>query len=213
LLNELVKLYSLIYNTEIGVNLNLINCFIALRQDLNNLFPQVPEAVVRGGFVVPEFDSQNRRRSVLYGEEALYISYRIYLINGLKIETYNDKEQVSWTVEAPKCYFNYNTRSAYSDGSLTASSVDSQFFISGVGFEWKQTDSFLTISNNVKTKVRIFVQVYKRPKRSVETEFEMSSGTFSFKSRQSRTFYSKVIKLLNYQVRSGQTGLLKMGVR
>ncbi len=188
----------------------LIILFYCFAAGLNNLFPQVPEAVVRGGFVVPEFDSQNRRRSVLYGEEALYISNRIYLINGLKIETYNDKEQVSWTVEAPKCYFNYNTRSAYSDGSLTASSVDSQFFISGVGFEWKQTDSFLTISNNVKTKVRIFSKSTNAPRGVLKQEFEISSGTFSFKSRQSEAFYSKGVKVVELPIRSGQTGLLKM---
>lgn len=44
---------------------------------------------------------------------------------------------------ALKCYFNYNTRSAYSDGLLTASSRDNQFLISGVGFEWEnKRDSF-----------------------------------------------------------------------
>jgi len=188
----------------------LIILFFCLAAGLNDLFPQVPEAVVRGGFVVPEFDSQNRRRSVLYGEEARYISNRIYLINGLKIETYNDKEQVSWTVEAPKCYFNYNTRSAYSEGPLTASSVDNQFYISGVGFEWRQADSFLTISNNVKTKIRIFSKATNAPRAVLKQEFEITSEKFSFKSRQSEALYSKDVKVVEQPIRSGQTDLLKM---
>lgn len=175
------------------------------------VIPQAPiDATVRGGFVVPEFDSQNRRRSVLFGEEAIYVSNRIYLINGLKIETYNQEEKLAWTILAPKCYFNYNNKTAYSDSSLEAVSADDQFFISGEGFEWRQSDSSLTISNKVLTRIKLISKQTNAPKAMVRQEFEIKAGKFNFKPRSNEAIYSKGVELNENPLRQGQTTLMKL---
>jgi lipopolysaccharide export system protein LptA len=171
--------------------------------------PQI-DATVRGGFVVPEFDTQNRRRSVLFGEEALFITNRIYLIKGLKIETYNDEEQLAWTILAPKCYFNYNNKTAYSDSSLNAQSADGQFAISGEGFEWRQTDSSVTISNNVVTELKLISRSTNAPKNVIRQEFVIKSGRFNFKPRSGEAIYTKDVNLNEIPTRQGQALLLKL---
>lgn len=143
----------------------------------------IQESSVRGGFVVPEYDSKNRKRSVLYGDEALFLSNRIYLIKGLKIDVFNEEEKVIWTVKAPRCYFNYNNRTAFSDGELKLNSEDGQLTISGSGFEWRQSDSSLAISNDVTTTVRVLSRSTNAPKGTVRQEFEITGKKFLFRSR------------------------------
>ncbi|MGC8743008.1 MAG: hypothetical protein ACP5T0_03920 [Verrucomicrobiia bacterium] len=171
--------------------------------------PQI-DATVRGGFVVPEFDSQNRRRSVLFGEEALNITNRIYLIKGLKIETYNEEEQLAWTIFAPKCFFNYNNKTAYSDSMLSAQSADGQFSISGEGFEWRQADSSIAISNNVITRIKLISKATNAPKNAARQEFEIKSGRFKFKPRSGEAVYTKGVSLTEIPVRQSQSLLLRL---
>lgn len=153
------------------------------------------ESTVRGGFVVPEYDSKNKKRSVLYGEEASYLSNRIYLIKGLKIDVFNDEEKLIWTVEAPRCYFNYNNRTAFSDGELRLNSVDGQLSISGTGFEWRQSDSSLTISNNILTIARVFSKATNAPRGSLRQEFEITANRFQFRSRAFEAEYKGDVRI------------------
>jgi hypothetical protein len=102
---------------------------------------------VRGGFMVPEYDTQNRKKSLLSGQEARARSASVWEIKVLKIETYAEGEKLTWVVEAPDCLFDYQSKSATSASRLQAHSTDGQFAISGTGFEWRQADSSLLISN------------------------------------------------------------------
>jgi lipopolysaccharide export system protein LptA len=182
-----------------------LNCPIFRTQGQN-----LTESTVRGGFIVPEYDSKNKKRSVLYGEEASYLSNRIYLIKGLKIEVFNDEEKVIWTATAPICYFNYNNRTAYSDGELALNSEDGQLFISGTGFEWRQNEAALTISNNILTRVRVFAKSTGPQRGPLRQEFEITADKFRFKSRESEAEYKgnvRIKEIYNSQRRSNLMNL------
>lgn len=103
------------------------------------------------GFKYKDYDQQNRLKSVLSGKEARpQIDDRI-LITGLHVETYRADGQVDMIVESPECVFDRKSRIASSPGSVAARSADGRFFISGEGFEWRQADAHLVLSNRVHT--------------------------------------------------------------
>lgn len=148
------------------------------------------DATVRGGFVVPEYDANNKKRSVLYGEEAIHTGNRVYRIKDLKIETYQADEKPMWIVRSPLCFFDYNTRIAYSSNELKAVSVDNQYEINGIGFLWRQSDSSIIISNNVLTRIRLFSKATNVPAGTIRQEFEVKSDRFQFKLRSFEAVYS-----------------------
>lgn len=105
-------------------------------------------------FAVPDYDAQNRRKAVLYGEEATSGTNGLWNIHRLKIESYAGQTNPAWIVEAPACLYHDPTRRAWSDGPLTASSTDGQLTVTGRGFDWRQTEQRLVISNQVRTVLR-----------------------------------------------------------
>ncbi|WCJ59948.1 hypothetical protein NXS98_02145 [Fontisphaera persica] len=105
-------------------------------------------------FAVPDYDAQNRRKAVLYGEEAISGTNGLWHINRLRIESYAGQTNPAWIVEAPACLYHDPTRRAWSDASLTAISTDGQLRVTGQGFDWRQTEQILVISNEVRTLLR-----------------------------------------------------------
>lgn len=105
-------------------------------------------------FAVPDYDAQNRRKAVLYGEEATSGANGLWQIQRLRIESYAGQTNPAWIVEAPACVYHDPSRHAWSDGPLTASSTDGQLQVTGQGFDWRQTDQQLVISNQVRTVLR-----------------------------------------------------------
>jgi len=103
------------------------------------------------GFKFKDYDPQNRLKSVLSGKEARAQGEDRILITGLHVETYREDGQVDLIVESPECVYDRKSKVASSSGSVEAHSADGRFFISGVGFEWRQTDAHLVLSNRVHT--------------------------------------------------------------
>ncbi|MCX8155331.1 MAG: LptA/OstA family protein [Verrucomicrobiae bacterium] len=105
-------------------------------------------------FAVPDYDAQNRRKAVLYGEEAISGTNGLWNIQRLRIESYAGQTNPAWVVEAPACLYHDPSRRAWSDGPLSAVSADGQLSVTGEGFDWQQMEQRLVISNQVRTLLR-----------------------------------------------------------
>ncbi len=106
----------------------------------------------------PEYDrATGRMKSLLTGETAVQVEGGMMLITGMRLETYQydgGTQKVGLIIEAPECLFSFRTHVASSDGPMTLRRADGDASLSGRGFEWRQRESTLTISNNVRTVTR-----------------------------------------------------------
>ena len=106
----------------------------------------------------PEYDrATGRIKSLLTGDTAVQVEGGLMLITGMRLETYQydgASRNVDLIIEAPECLFSFRTHVASSDGLMTLHRADGDASLSGRGFEWRQRESTLTISNNVRTVTR-----------------------------------------------------------
>ncbi len=106
----------------------------------------------------PEYErATGRMKSLLTGDTAKEVEGGMMLITEMRLETYEYDgvaRKVSLIIEAPECLFSFRTHVASSDGPMTLRRADGDASLSGRGFEWRQRESTLTISNNVKTVTR-----------------------------------------------------------
>ena len=106
----------------------------------------------------PEYDrATGRMKSLLTGDTAVQVEGGMMLITGMRLETYQytgAERKVDLIIEAPECLFSFRTHVASSDGPMTLRRADGDASLSGRGFEWRQRESTLTISNNVRTVTR-----------------------------------------------------------
>ncbi|MGO9587654.1 MAG: hypothetical protein ACLP2Y_15810 [Limisphaerales bacterium] len=92
-------------------------------------------------------------KSILSGAEALPQPGGLLIIKQLKLEMFNPDGKLEWVVKAPECVYDTFKGVANSPGHLEVQTGDGKFRVEGEGFLWRQSDSFLTISNNVRTVV------------------------------------------------------------
>ena len=122
---------------------------------------QASEAPIQAGqkrIKFPEYDrASGRIKSLLTGDKAVQVDGGMILITEMRLETYEydgAARKVGLIIEAPECLFSFRTHVASSDGPMTLRRADGDASLSGRGFEWHQRESYLTISNNVKTVTR-----------------------------------------------------------
>jgi hypothetical protein len=96
---------------------------------------------------------QQQIKSILSGAEALPQPGGLLIIKQLKLEMFNPDGKLEWVVNAPECVYDTFKGVANSPGHLEVRTGDGKFRVEGEGFLWRQSDSFLTISNNVRTVV------------------------------------------------------------
>ena len=97
--------------------------------------------------------NQQQIKSILSGAEALPQPGGRLIIKQLKLEMFYPDGRLEWVVEAPECVYDTFKGVANSPGHLQVRTGDGKFRVEGEGFLWRQSDSFLTISNNVRTVV------------------------------------------------------------
>ena len=97
--------------------------------------------------------NQKQIKSVLSGTEALPQPGGLLVIKQLKLEMFSPAGKLEWVVIAPECIYDTLKGEANSPGHLEVRTGDGKFRVEGDGFLWRQSDSFLTISNNVRTVV------------------------------------------------------------
>jgi hypothetical protein len=77
----------------------------------------------------------------------------LLVIKQAKMETFNTNGSRQAIGEAPECVYDIKNGVASSAGHLRLQSGDGKARAEGDGFLWRQDDSFLTISNNVRTAI------------------------------------------------------------
>jgi hypothetical protein len=118
----------------------------------------LPGEGVQRGIKFPEYDRQSGRlKSLLYGATAAQQPDGLILVTGMRVEAYayrDNVRMVEMVVESPACVFDFRTKTVSSTGPVKAQRADGGFTLEGVGFQWCQTNSLLSISSQVKTLVR-----------------------------------------------------------
>jgi hypothetical protein len=104
----------------------------------------------------PDYDSQQRLRSLLTADEATPRGAQQYNITGLRVEMYayeNNKKSTSMVVTAQQCTYDQKARVAESTNVVVAQTGDGKLRISGEGFRWRQVDSGIILSNRVRAVI------------------------------------------------------------
>ena len=106
---------------------------------------------------------QNQVKSILSGSEALPQPGGSLLIRKLKLRTFDINGRPEMTVTAPECLYDVSGGTASSAGPLELENGDGKFRISGEGFLWRQTNSLLTISNQVLGRIEGGAKAMMKP--------------------------------------------------
>lgn len=114
------------------------------------------------GFRVPEYDSQNKLKSQLFGDFAKILPDGVIEITQLKIDFY-DEGQVNMTVTAPHCTYKQETGAAESDSEVRIAGKD--MVVTGKGFSWDGRDEIFQIFHEAKV-------VLKNARKQVDTGAE-----------------------------------------
>jgi hypothetical protein len=117
---------------------------------------QSPAGSSGANFQFPYIPKNSRRPvSLILGDKYVPQPDGRYLIEGFRIQTFqyhSNRMTTNFLVSAPSCLLDIRKRIASSPGAVTASATDGSVSIAGTrGFEWRQTESRLTISNEVST--------------------------------------------------------------
>jgi len=108
------------------------------------------------GFTSVEYyppPQQQQMKSRLSGAEAQPLAGGQLVIKQLKLETFNTNGSPLAVVLAPECTYDTLHYTANSAGHLQIRNGDGNIRVDGDGFLWRQNDSFLTISNHVRTVI------------------------------------------------------------
>ncbi|HXE41413.1 MAG TPA: hypothetical protein VN516_00205, partial [Candidatus Baltobacteraceae bacterium] len=97
--------------------------------------------------------NQTRMKTQLSGADAQPLEGGLLTIKQLKLETFSTNGQPQAVATAPDCIYDTPNRLANSTGKLFLQNGDGRIRAEGEGFLWRQNDSSLTISNNVKTLI------------------------------------------------------------
>jgi lipopolysaccharide transport protein LptA len=100
-----------------------------------------------------EAPNQRQMKTRLTGAEALPLAGGLLVIKQLTLETFEPVGKLEFTVGAPECIYDALKGAANSAGRLQMQTGDGTIRVEGDGFLWRQNDSLLTISNNVRTTI------------------------------------------------------------
>ncbi|HXR46927.1 MAG TPA: hypothetical protein VN784_05745 [Candidatus Limnocylindrales bacterium] len=94
--------------------------------------------------------NQQQMKSRLSGAEAQPLPGGLLAIKQLKLETFGPDGKSEIVVNAPECVYDQLSGTASSAGRLQVQ-YQGKIRVAGEGFLWRQSDSFLTISNRIST--------------------------------------------------------------
>ena len=95
--------------------------------------------------------NQQQMKSRLSGAEAQPLAGGLLAIKQLKLETFGPDGKSEIVVNAPECVYDQSSGTASSAGLLRVEYQEGKIRVAGKGFLWRQSDSFLTISNRSST--------------------------------------------------------------
>jgi lipopolysaccharide export system protein LptA len=107
------------------------------------------------------------KRTVLRGKDARNVSRDVAEIIGPRLESINESNQVTLTIEAPQCLYNNQTQVATSAETISLKMSGGRFSITGRGWTWAAGESRLIISNAVVALI---------DKQALETPLAATAG-------------------------------------
>jgi len=96
---------------------------------------------------------QQRIKYILSGAEAQPQPGGLLIIKQLQLKTFDPDGKLNIIVTAPECIYDTMGGTASSGGPLQLQNGDGTFRVAGEGFLWRQSNQFLTISNQVRTRI------------------------------------------------------------
>jgi hypothetical protein len=79
-----------------------------------------------------------------------------YLVTDMRVENYtlgSTGRTLEFVIEAPECLVDPARKVASSAGRIVVSRTDGSFLTTGIGFEFRQIEATLNISNQVSTQL------------------------------------------------------------
>jgi hypothetical protein len=110
-----------------------------------------------------EAPHQLQVKSILSGAEVVHRPGRPDVIKQFKLQTFYLDGKTNLVVTGPECFYDEKAYTASSAGPLLVQNGDGSFRVAGEGFLWRQTNSSLTISNQVRTVAENVTQLNLKP--------------------------------------------------
>src|SRR5580765_992362 len=114
-----------------------------------------PQPIEGTNFKVAElFDPPNEKqiKDLIEGARARHQGSQTVVYDA-RVQRFSTNGAVEIIIEAPECFYDDKAKAVNSAGPVQFRTADGRFFLSGVGFLWRQTNSTLYISNQVRTVV------------------------------------------------------------
>ncbi len=109
------------------------------------------------GIRIPFYEGESRQpTSIMLGKTATPVEDGRYLVTDMRVENYSfgpTGRIMEFVIEAPQCLVDPARKVASSAGRIVVSRTDGSFLTTGIGFEFRQVDSTLNISNQVSTQL------------------------------------------------------------
>jgi len=109
------------------------------------------------GIRIPFYEGESQQpTSIMLGKTATPVEGGRYLVTDMRVENYSfgpTGRTMEFVIEAPQCLVDPARKVASSPGRIVVSRTDGSFLTTGIGFEFRQLDSTLNISNQVSTQL------------------------------------------------------------
>lgn len=109
------------------------------------------------GIRIPFYEGESQQpTSIMLGKTATPVEGGKYLVTDMRVENFSfgpTGRTMEFVIEAPQCLVDPARKVASSPGRIVVSRTDGSFLTTGIGFEFRQLDSTLNISNQVSTQL------------------------------------------------------------
>lgn len=116
------------------------------------VWAQADRAQRIAGFEVPDYDSEMRLRSMLFGDFARIMPGGEVEITNMRIEFYTEDDEVEMQVSSPECVYDRTTSNARSDAEIHI--ARDNMIIMGRGYVWNAEDGRFEIFNDARVLLK-----------------------------------------------------------
>ncbi len=109
------------------------------------------------GFKLPEYfpatNGMQKLKTLLTGSEAQLVSAGVFRLTDPRIEGYSEAGQLDWVAASLEATVNMASRNVTVTGTnqVIFRTASTNFFVTGRGFLWQQSNSVLILSNETRT--------------------------------------------------------------
>ncbi|MCW5555557.1 MAG: hypothetical protein KIS67_25770 [Verrucomicrobiae bacterium] len=128
-----------------------------------------------------------QKKLQVIADEARFAADKTARLTRMKLQTFREDGQRDLVIEAPDCLYDQTRRVASSPGRLQVQTGDERFSVEGLGFLWRQEESSLVISNEVRSLVQHAAP--GTPALDPQPPLEISSRRFEFDVANRRGTY------------------------